>query len=191
MENKSKLKYYLSSLIILVLIIVAIIVFGNSKSATQNSQAENTTNTPAQSQAVTTLDSGLVGNWVSSVSGKGMQGSGKVAFRGTTYQITFTGDINLVVQKVENNIGTGTITFSNLCLTTPGVNKGPQCLKSYTEPAVMQISGNTIKYVGKTVLGAGISLTGTYTNDSFSGTFIRTSTSGTINGTFSLARAKS
>jgi len=55
----------------------------------------------------------------------------------------------------------------------------------------MQINGNAIKYTGPTVLGASISLTGTYTNDSFSGTFERTSTSGTANGTFDLTRLKS
>jgi hypothetical protein len=202
MENKSKLKYYWLGLIILIVIVVVVMLSRNSESVTQQSQAQNTTNTSTTNTVATKTNpistSGLIGTWVSSVPKKGMQGSGKGTLNGTNYKINFTGDINLVVQKVENNVGTGTITFSNLCLvatvTTPGkpdVVRPAQCLKSYTEPAVMQINGNAIKYTGPTVLGASISLTGTYTNDSFSGTFERTSTSGTANGTFDLTRLKS
>lgn len=196
MENKSKLKYYLLGLVVLIVIIVVIMLLGNSKSGKQQSQAENTvstttTNTSATPNINSTSSDELVGAWASSVQGKGMQGSGKVVFQGTSYQINFTGDVNLNIQKVENNVGTGTIAFSNLCLTTTGVNKKAQCLKSYTESAVMQIVGNTINFTGQTVLGANLSLTGIYTNDSISGTFVRTSTSGKINGTFDLIRAKS
>jgi hypothetical protein len=54
----------------------------------------------------------------------------------------------------------------------------------------MQIDGNKISWSGKSDLGADISLTGTFTGDTMTGTFVRTSSSGTINGTFSLTRAK-
>ena len=202
MENKSKSKYYWLGLIILVIVVVVILLLRSPKSAAPQYQAQNTTN-PSTTNAVASninsvSNSGLIGTWVSATKGKGMQGSGKGTLNGTDYKISFTGDINLVVKKVENNVGTGTITFSNLCLvatvTVPGkpdVVRPAQCLRSYTQPSVMQISGNTVKYSGPTVLGASITLTGTYTNDSFSGTFVRTSTSGTTNGTFDLARAKS
>ena len=196
MENKSKLKYYLSGLIILIVIIIVIMLSAGSKHTPQQTQAtNNAANTPTASTSATSVKNsistnGLVGTWISSTQGKGMQGSGKVAFHGTTYQINFTGDVNLVIQKVEDNTGTGNITFSNLCLTVSGINKPAQCMKSYNEPVAMQISGNNIKYTGPTVLGASISLAGTYTNDSITGTFTRTSTSGTNTGTFSLIREK-
>jgi len=188
MENKSKLKYYLLGLIVLIIVVV-IILLGNSKSASQQSQATSAANISTASTPNSTSTSELIGTWVSAVSGKGMQGLGKITFSGTAYQIGFTGDINLVIEKVENNLGTGTITFSNLCLTTDA--KPAQCIKTYSQPAVMQISGNTINYTGPTMLGASLSLSGTYTNDSISGTFTRTSSSGKINGTFNLARTKS
>lgn len=197
MENQSKFKYYVVGCVVLIVIIIVIVLLGNSKSTKQPIQTQNITNTPTVNTS-STSDNGLVGTWISSTKGKGMQGSGKVTYNGTAYKVDFTGDINLAVQKVENNVGTGTITFSNLCLvatiSVPGksdVKRPAQCLKSYTEPAVMQINGNNIKYEGQTVLGASISLTGTYTNDSFSGTFVRTSTAGTTNGTFNLVHTKS
>jgi len=56
-----------------------------------------------------------------------MQGSGKVMFRGPLIKLLFTGDINLAIEKVENNTGTGTITFNNLCLTT--ATQPAQCVK--------------------------------------------------------------
>jgi hypothetical protein len=168
-------------------------ILGNSKPATQQSQAENSTNPTTTNTSTTpvvnsTSTSGLLGVWVSSTPKKGMEGSGKVTLNGTDYQIGFTGDINLTVKKVENNTGTGTITFSNLCL---AVNTKPaECLKTYSQPAVVQITGDTIKYTGPTVLGASVSLTGTYANDAMNGTFVRTSSSGKIDGTFNLVREK-
>lgn len=182
MEKKSVAKYFWLGLIILIVIIIVVIM------SLKNSNNAPTANTPVASNTNST-SSGLMGTWVSATPSKGMEGSGKITFRGTAYQVTFVGDINLKIEKVENNTGTGVITFSNLCLTT--TTQPAQCVKTYTEPAVMQISGNTIKYTGQTVLGANISLTGTFTNNSMSGTFIRTSTAGTTNGTFNLVRAKS
>jgi len=218
MENKSSLKYYLLGAAGLIVVIIIIILLVNSKPAQQKPQTGSTLNTPIASIAATPVASvtntpnvstsatpvvnstsanGLIGTWVSAVQGKGMQGSGKIAISGTATQITFTGDVNLVVQKVENNTGTGEITFTNLCgskvTSVPGKPDviGPaQCISGNSLPAVMRINGNTITYTGKSILGADISLTGTYTNDSMSGTFTRTSASGNITGTFNLARAK-
>lgn len=211
MENKSSLKYYLLGAAVLVVIVVIIVVsLGKSKSAGQKNQIVNSVNTtisstpvassvPTESAVVSTPtpNSDLIGTWVSSVKGKGMQGSGKIAIGGVATEINFTGDVNLVVQQVENNTGTGEITFTNLCgskVTSipgkPDVIGPPQCISSNSLPAVMQIAGNTITYTGKSILGADISLSGTYSGDSMSGTFTRTSTAGNITGTFNLARTK-
>jgi len=139
----------------------------------------------------------LIGNWNSSTQGKGMQGSGTAALNGITFQLNLSGDVNLVINKVENNAGTGTITFNNVCIGAtklvagkPAVTEPAKCVKTYSQPAVMQIDGDKITYTGQTELGATVTLTGTFANDSMTGTFVRTSTSGNINGTFDLARAK-
>jgi len=224
MEKKSPLKYYLLGGIILVAVILIIVLsMGGAKTSGQKDQAMNgtggTVNIPANpitgvsadsttkapvvtnapiTPAVTSTPksaSGLIGTWVSAVTGKGMQGTGKITLRGTVNQLSLTGDVNLVIKKVENNIGTGTITFDKVCITAvvsvpgkPDVTNPTQCLNAYSQPSTMQISGNKITYTGKSVLGANITLTGTYTSDTMSGTFTRTGSSGKINGTFSLAR---
>ena len=212
MEKKSPLKYYLlGGAIILVVVVVAIVLSqGNSKSTGQNTQTADsgstqiTSTVPPATTVTTSVENSspvssdsLIGTWVSSVQGKGLQGSGKITNEGTTTQVNLVGDVSLVVKGVENNTATGTITFSKVCLTTivsvpgkPDVTKPAECLGAYSQPSVMQISGNTIKYSGKSLLGASISLTGTYTSDSMSGIFTRTSSNGNINGTFNLVRSK-
>ncbi len=219
MENKSSSKYYLFGAIILVLVIIIIVLLlKGSKPAEQKPQTESNTGTPTvntpapvapgtpdtsapgtpdMSVVEQTPDNGLIGTWTSSVKDKGMEGSGKVAIRGTAAQVKLTSDVDLVIQKVENNTADGTITFNNSCLAStisvpgkPDVVEPAQCLSLATRPASLQIDGDKISYTGKSDLGADISLTGTYTNDSISGTFTRTGTSGVINGTFSLVRVK-
>ena len=161
--------------------------------ATTPPVAANPVSTPAASPAAKVL----IGTWDSSTPGKGMQGSGKAGLNGITYQLSLAGDVNLVLNQVENNTGTGTITFNNVCVSgtktlpgKPAVAIKEQCVKTYSQPAVMQIDGNKITYSGQSQLGADITLTGTYTGDSMTGTFVRTSTSGSINGTFDLTRTK-
>jgi hypothetical protein len=220
MENKSLTKKYLFAGIILVLvIIIVVLLMGRLKPAPQITQIPNTpspiantpaapantSSTPAENTPAapttpvtnTAAAEGLIGTWNSSVPGKGMEGSGKVTLNGIVFQLNLAGGVNLVIQKVENNTGTGTITFDNVCVTgtktvagKPATAFSPQCEKTYSRPALMQIDGNKISWSGKSDLGADISLNGTFTGDTMSGTFVRTSTSGTINGTFSLTRAK-
>lgn len=141
--------------------------------------------------------SGLVGTWTSSVAGKGMQGSGKVELNGITYELSLAGDVSLVINKAEDKTGTGTITFNNVCISGTKSVAGkaataisPQCAKSLSRPAEMQVDGNKISWSGQSDLGADITLTGTYAGDSMSGTFARTSKQGNIDGTFSLAKTK-
>jgi len=121
MENKSKLKYYWLGLI-----------YFNSDCCCSNAiekfrvrQRSNLKHKIplthrrqilSPQRQIQFQTSGLIGTWVSSVPKKGMQGSGKGTLNGTNYKINFTGDINLVVQKVENNVGTGTITFQQFML---------------------------------------------------------------------------
>src|ERR1035437_593819 len=108
-ENKpTSSKYYIIGAIVLVLVIVAIVLaMGKSKSSVLKNEPAN-----------------LVGNWVSVVEGKGMQGSGKITIFNTTNQINVSGDISLVIEKVEDNVAYGTITYNNLCYTTAKITAG-------------------------------------------------------------------
>ena len=151
----------------------------------------------APAAAANPAANGAIGAWTSATKGKGIQGSGKATLNGILFQLNLAGDVALVIQKVENNTGTGTITFNNVCVTGTKTVSGktptafsPQCEKTYSRPAVMQIDGDKISYAGKSDLGADISLTGTLANDSIAGTFTRDSSSGNITGTFNLVRVK-
>jgi hypothetical protein len=197
-----KNKLLIGLAVLAVVVIAIILLMGKSKSAGQNTQTENTVNAPTTSTPNTSIGNStqandLIGTWVSSVQGKGMQGSGNLTISGVAVQINFTGDVDLVIQKVENNIATGTLAFTNFCSSKvtsvpgkPDVIGQAQCLSGNKVPAYLQIDGNKITYTGETILGASVTLNGTYTSDSISGTFTRTSSYGNINGTFNLVRAK-
>ena len=198
MENKSSLKYYIYGAIVLVVIIVIILLsVGKSKSSETNSQAVNGVNTSATPVENATSNSGLVGTWVSAVSGKGLQGSGKVVTAHSSTEITASSDLKLVIQKIENNTAIGTIAYTNLCYTIAtsilgraATTKPPQCTNTGDEPARLQVSGNTISYNGQTVLSANVSLEATYSGDTISGTFTRTGAYGKVTGTINLVRVK-
>jgi len=192
MENKSKFKYAFLGLIILIVIIVVMVLSVNSKSTPQQYQAASS---PATSVKNSISTNGLVGTWVSAVSGKGLQGSGKVVTAHSSTDITAYGDLKLVIQKIENNTAIGTIAYTNLCYTIASsilgkatTTKPPQCTNTGDEPARLQVSGNTISYNGQTVLSANVSLEANYNGDTISGTFTRTGTYGKVTGTINLVR---
>jgi hypothetical protein len=209
MNNKSALKYLLGLIILIALIIVASSL-GKSKTAEKkfgmaddiNKTATNPT--PAApvvsptSDASPASDNVLVGTWVSSVKGKGMQASGEVKISGATSKFNLSGDVEVSIQKVVGNTASGTITFNNLCsiktVSVPGkddVSEPPQCINGSSKPVELQINGNAISFQSQAETGANISFTGNYANDSVSGTFTRESSYGKMDGTFNLVRAKS
>jgi|GEM_PF-3008163 hypothetical protein len=226
MENKSMKYYLLGAAVLIVVIIAAVILAQKPKPAAQpqtemvnTPAASEAAPTPAASVPVTpapaesapaasatapaapatnsTTASPLIGTWNSSETGKGLQGSGQITIRGVATKLSLTSDANLVITKVENNVGTGTITFKDTCVNAtksvagqPDVVEPKQCLDPYSQKAAMQITGNAITYTGETILGASVSLKGTIDGDTMSGTFVRTSSSGKIDGTFSLTRSK-
>ncbi len=139
----------------------------------------------------------LVGTWTSSVSGKGLEGAGTITTAHTVTKLTATGDVNLVIQEVENGVAIGTITYSNLCLTAAvsvsgraAVTEPAKCVNVDSKSVQAQITGNAITFGGTTVLGGTVLFTGTYSNDTISGTFKQTSSYGEVDGTFSLMRTK-
>ena len=200
MENKPSLKYYIYGAIVLVVIILLVVLSGGKSKSPfpeENSQTVNTTNTvtPVSPVENSTSNSGLIGTWVSAVSGKGMQGSGKVVTANSSTDITTHGDLKLVIQKIENNTAIGTIAYKNLCYTIAtsilgkaATTKPPQCVNTGDEPARLQVSGNTISYNGETILSANVSLEANYSGDTISGTFTRTGAYGKVTGTINLVR---
>ncbi len=210
MQQKSALKYYIGGLIIVIVIVVVIAMSHGSTPSTPQVQttpvgtaAVATSTTPvattssATPATTPTQASGLVGTWGSAVAGKGVQGSGKVTISGTSYELSLDGDVHLVIQKVTDNAAVGTISYSNLCITTivsaPGktpVTKPAQCVSSKAVPAPIKINGSTLTFVGKSELGSDISFSGNFANDSITGSFTRSSQYGKITGSFNLVRAQ-
>ena len=160
-----------------------------------NSAALETLNPGATNS---TASNGLVGTWVSTTKDKGMQGTGKIVLPKSTTQFTISGDVNLVISKVENNIGTGTISYTNLCTTetttyTTGKaasTKKLPCERASGKPVQIKIDGNKITATAKTSTDADISFTGNYTNSVISGTVVVKGTYGDMTGTFSLTKLK-
>ncbi len=180
MENKPTSKYYLIGAIVIVVVIVAIVLaMGKSKMGGVKNGQEN-----------------LVGNWISAVEGKGMQGSGNIAIFNTTAKIDVSGDISLTIDKVENNVAYGTVTFNNLCYTSSRSAAGdpPKCVESISKTIQSQINGNKMTFESQTVLGVNLNYEASFTNNAITGTFTRIGSNEKItenfSGTFSLVRAK-
>ncbi len=180
MENKPSSKYYLIGAIVLVVVIVVIVLaMGKSKMGVVKNGPEN-----------------LVGNWVSAVEGKGMQGSGNIEIFNTKAKIDVSGDINLTIDKVENNVAYGTVTFNNLCYTSSRSAAGdpPKCVSSLSKTIQSAINGNKMTFESQTVLGVNLNYDASFTNNAITGTFSRVGSNENIdenfNGTFSLVRTK-
>ena len=184
MENKKSSKSYLIGVAVLVVVIILVIVLlGTPKSGGKKNEPANP-----------------VGNWVSAVSGKGMEGSGKIKIGSTTADITVGGDINLTIDKVENGVASGTVTYNNLCYTSTRTTAGkvtvgkPQCVSGVSKTIELAITGDKMTFGAQTVLGVDLKYEASFTNDAIKGTFSRAGTNDKINenisGTFSLVRAK-
>jgi hypothetical protein len=198
---------------VVLVVVVLIIVFSQKDSKSYgpsnqiNDYGNNTlpvnpspTDNPAASANNSSTDPAneLIGTWVSADQGKGLQGTGKFVTTRATTQIDVYSDVNVVIQKVENNVAIGTLTYIDLCTTaiiTPtgktAITEQPRCTKKDSQPVELQIGDNNkLNFKGKNAIGADISFTGSYTNDAVSGTFTWASTSGEIKGTFDLVRSK-
>ena len=150
---------------------------------------------------LSTQKKSLAGTWDSSVKGKGMQGSGEIITANANTKINVTGDVNLVIEKVENNIASGTISYNNVCYTLvismPGksdISEPSKCISISSKQIEAKITDNTISSGGNSDDNDNVSLLGNYTNNTISGTFTKTISVGKfdekISGTFNLARAK-
>jgi hypothetical protein len=190
-ENKpstltsSSSKYYvIGAVVLVVIILLVVLLMGKSKSVAKKNLPEN-----------------LVGNWVSTVSGKGLQGSGKMTIFNTSNQIDVASDINLTIDKVENNIAYGTVTYNNFCYTTAKITAGkaaaasaPKCTSGISKTIQTQITGNKMTFGAQSILGVDLAYEADFTDSAITGTFSRTGTNQkideNISGTFNLVRAQ-
>lgn len=164
--------------IILVVVVTIIVVVGgwwyvssSQRPASIASMKQNNTINNNQNTALGTLTQtdGLAGTWVSAVSGKGIQASGKLVSSKAVTQVTVTGDVQVIIQKVTADTALGTIAYSNLCYDETAsvaggatISKKPQCISVSAKQIELKISGDKISFEGPTATGGTDSFVGTY-----------------------------
>ena len=219
--NKSSSKYYIIGAVVVV-VIVGIALFmphgspaptgqapqimpavqNQPQPAADTSAAPSEAAAPAPAQtpapvADTAPASSIVGTWTSTTPGKGVEATGSMVTSKANTQLTLSGDIKLVIQKVENGTASGMISYNNICskltITYTGqapVTQTPKCLNLDNKPITLHVSGNKVTFDGPSALGGTLSMEGTFSGDTASGTSVRQGALGTLNGTFNLTRVK-
>ncbi|OGY22308.1 MAG: hypothetical protein A2126_03975 [Candidatus Woykebacteria bacterium GWB1_45_5] len=139
----------------------------------------------------------LKGTWTSSIRGKGIQLYGQFATGPGTTTVYEDGDVELIIDKVENNIASGTMRYTNLCTTgstsVPGygnISVPRQCVADTGARATqIRVSGSRLDFGTVSTGGATFSMQGNFTTDIISGTMTATTPYGVIKGEFHLIRA--
>ena len=139
----------------------------------------------------------LKGTWTSSIRGKGIQLYGQFATGPGTTTVYEDGDVELIIDKVENNIASGTMRYTNLCTTgstsVPGygnISVPRQCVADTGARATqIRVSGSRLDFGTVSAGGATFSMQGNFTTDIISGTMTATTPYGVIKGEFHLIRA--
>src|SRR3989344_5984131 len=138
----------------------------------------------------------LRGTWTSSIRGKGFQLYGKFATGPGTTTVYEDGDVELIIEAVDNNIASGTIRYTNLCATgstaVPGygnITVPEQCTPDTEARAIqIRVSSSHLDFGTINAGGATFSMQGNYTTDIISGTMTATTSYGVIKGEFHLNR---
>lgn len=140
----------------------------------------------------------LRGTWKSSLSKKGIQVYGKFTTGPGITTVYEDGDMELIIDSVKNNIASGKVRYTNLCVTVQTVAPKPigtitvpkQCTKDlgYT-PIAIRVSGSALDFGTVTVSGATATMQGTYTTDIITGSMTVTLPAyGVLKGEFHLSR---
>jgi len=140
----------------------------------------------------------LRGTWKSSLPGKGIQANGKFTTGPGITTIYQDGDMEIVIDSVMDNIATGKIRFTNLCVSvqTAAPKIAPVNVKHCTKdtgylPLGIKVSGNTLDFGTISVPGATASMQGAYTADIMTGNMTVTLPAyGALQGEFRLMRSK-
>lgn len=140
----------------------------------------------------------LKGTWISAIKGKGIQLYGQFTTGPGTTKVYEDGDVELIIDTVENNIASGKIRYTNLCTygetTVPGygaISVPRQCTSdSGARPIQIKVSGSRLDFGTISAGGATFSMQGNYTTDIISGTMTTTTSYGVIKGEFHLNRVR-
>src|SRR4030042_937101 len=119
----------------------------------------------------------LKGTWTSSIRGKGIQLYGKFATGPSTTTVYEEGDMELIIDKMEGNTASGTIRYTNLCVTgstsVPGygnINVPKQCTADTgAQPIQITVSSSHLDFGTINTGGATFTMQGNYTTDLMSG----------------------
>ena len=140
----------------------------------------------------------LKGTWTSSIRGKGLQLYGKFTTGPGTTTIYEEGDIELIIDAMAGNTASGTIRYTNICVTgnthVPGygnINVPKQCTAdSGTRPIQIRVSSSHLDFGTISAGGGTFSMQGNYTTNIMSGTMTATTPYGDIKGEFHLVRTQ-
>ena len=140
----------------------------------------------------------LRGTWASSIRGKGIQLYGQFTTGPGTTKIYEDGDVELIINTVQNNIASGKIRYTNLCssgqTSIPGygsVSVPKQCLNDSGASAIkIKVSGSRLDFGTINAGGGTFSMQGNFTTDIISGTMTATISYGVIKGEFHLNRKR-
>jgi hypothetical protein len=155
--------------------------------------------TPAPPIGILSPVRDLRGTWKSSLAGKGLQVYGKFSTGPGTTMVYEDGDIELVIDSVQNNIASGKIRYLNLCsygqTSAPGiptVTIPKQCTKDTGySPMAIGVSGTRLDFGTVSSGGATFSMQGNYTTDIISGTMTSNIPPyGVLKGEFHLMRVQ-
>jgi len=140
----------------------------------------------------------LRGTWVSSLSGKGLQVFGKFTTGNAVTTVYEDGDIELIIDTVENNIASGKIRYSRVCAYGQTVAPKPVGTISVPKtcvpdsgyfPTSIRVSGSALDFFKFTSPGASGSMAGSFTTDIMSGNItINVPPYGDLKGEFRLSR---
>ena len=140
----------------------------------------------------------LKGVWKSSLANKGVQLFGRFEFGDAVTAIHEEGDMELIIESVDNNIASGTMRFTNLCVNslTTAPNITPMSLENCAPdsgylPVSIVVSASSLDFGTQVVDGATITMSGTYTTDIMTGAMSAVvPDAGEIKGRFYLFRQK-
>jgi hypothetical protein len=141
----------------------------------------------------------LRGTWKSSLAGKGFQVYGKLATGPGTTTIYEEGDIELVIDSVANNVASGKIRYTNMCVTVQSTapNIKPVTVKNCSKdsgylPMAIRVSGALLDFGSVSAGGASFSMQGSYTTDLIKGNMtVNLPPHGVLKGEFHLIRKQS
>jgi len=140
----------------------------------------------------------LRGTWTSSIRGKGIQLYGQFTTGPDTTKIYEDGDVELIINTVQNNTASGTIRYTNLCstgsTTVPGygnITVPKQCVPDTGAQAIqIRVSGSRLDFGTVSAGGGTFSMQGNFITDIISGTMTATTPYGVIKGEFHLNRKR-